>query len=691
MFQLGKSKKPKDLPKEMEPCSSTSDTVHGKPVMFISCKDCLASASLSNSKCREGVLRAMAQDSREADRLVLRKPFQKVYGKETVKTLRELAAALKEVSGKKLCPECQKMWARLWQDPLYVYYKLIESRCGKCEEAKAEVLERLDRTSFIEKAVKIGNKDEAYLRMFKPLLIPEVISSHVRTKPPEEKTLAGYSIGDVEIGIYPSNSRIDLYYFVKFPELNLSQDEVDMLDKAFEKLIGHKPEINFSPEMVRGEFRRIITDIVSGLSQGKKVDKAKMVEILYRHTVGYGIIEPILADEHVQDMFVDSGSSVVHIVHSEFGECVTNISMSRDEIEKLATRLRAASGRPFDASTPVLHAELEDFGVRVCGVCEPSTYRGTGFAFRRRKKKPWTLSEFVSANMIDSRTAGMLSFLVDSQNSFLVTGPRSSGKTSLLTALLLEIPQNMRIILIEDTPEIPVQAMKELGFKIEHLKTEAFAKGFELSTEDALRTSLRLGDSVLVIGEVRGPEAKALFEAMRIGAAGNVVLGTIHGSGVHDTWDRVVNDLGVPTTSFKAVDLVLSAGTIRSGESVRRYRRLLQVAEVLPGWTKEPKFHDLVSYKRGPDSWKVSASGSHKLAKAANTKGMSQRAVQDNIAVRSKMKQVLAELAKKENRPELMGPEMTVASNNQFLKLSSDAKSYLEVYKKWLAWLKKEI
>lgn len=359
--------------------------------------------------------------------------------------------------------------------------------------------------------------------------------------------------------------------------------------------------------------------------------------------------------------------------------------MTEDEIDKLTTRLRAVSGRPMDASSPVLHTELEEFGVRVCGIRPPSTYRGTGFAFRRRKSEPWTLAEMINVGMLDSKTAGLLSYLIDGQNSLLITGPRSSGKTSLLTSLLLEIPQNMRIIIIEDTPEIPIDALRDLGFKIEHMKTEAFSKGFELSTEDALRTSLRLGESVLVIGEVRGKEARALFEAMRVGASGNVVIGTIHGSSSYDTWDRVVNDLGVPSTSFKAVDSIINLGTIRKGDSVKRDKRLLDITEVGKDWINDPKkqMKPVVEYNRRSNRWKVKNNNAT-IRKIAEMKGLGLHKMKRNLETRGKIKNDLVKAVKK--NPKTITAKFVVSSNNKFIELASKTDNYNKVYREWKKW-----
>src|SRR3989338_8593492 len=116
----------------------------------------------------------------------------------------------------------------------------------------------------------------------------------------------------------------------------------------------------------------------------------------------------------------------------------------------------------------------------------------------------------------------------------------------------------VRQIVIEDTLELPVNQLRDLAYNIESLKSRSVITRVEteISPDEALRTALRLGDSSLIIGEIRSLEAKVLWEAMRIGALSSVVAGTIHADSAYGVFDRVVNDLGVPPTSFKATDIV---------------------------------------------------------------------------------------------------------------------------------------
>ncbi|PSH00703.1 MAG: hypothetical protein BRC30_02145, partial [Nanohaloarchaea archaeon SW_7_46_7] len=191
------------------------------------------------------------------------------------------------------------------------------------------------------------------------------------------------------------------------------------------------------------------------------------------------------------------------------------------------------SGRPLDEANPVLDTETEVEGgrARVAVIQESLSPEGLAFAFRRHRSRAWTLPLFVNNGMINALGAALLSFIVDGNRSVLFAGTRGAGKTSILSASMLEIMKNHRIVTVEDTLELPIPQMKELGYNVERMKSQSVItqNESELGADEAIRTSLRLGDSALVIGEVRSDEAQALYEAMRVGAVANFVGGTIHG------------------------------------------------------------------------------------------------------------------------------------------------------------------
>jgi flagellar protein FlaI len=271
---------------------------------------------------------------------------------------------------------------------------------------------------------------------------------------------------------------------------------------------------------------------------------------------------------------------------------------------------------------------------------------------------------------------------------------------------MLEIPQKFRIISIEDTLELPISRLQALGFKIQILHVQSATTGseVELRAEDALRAALRLGESVLVIGEVRGAEAKVLYEAMRIGASGNSVMGTIHGATTRDVFERVVYDLGIPATSFKATDAIVVAAPIRPGGSVSRVRRVVQITEVGKDWKVDPTirrgFADLMVYNQSDDQLKPTKRlrESSQLVEAIARKwGIKEVDVVNNLELRAHVQWALVKKSAELNMPKLLEARLVVASSNALHQLLEEQLRLhktidcSETFQHWQDWLKGEI
>ncbi len=312
--------------------------------------------------------------------------------------------------------------------------------------------------------------------------------------------------------------------------------------------------------------------------------------------------------------------------------------------------------------------------------------------------------------MLTPLAAGLISFLVDGARTMLIAGTRSAGKTSLLGAVLTEIMRKNRIITIEDTLELPTDALRDMGYNIQHMKVaSAMTKGTsEVPADEGLRTTLRMGDSCLIIGEVRSTEALALYEAMRVGAMANVVAGTIHGDSPYGVYDRVVNDLKVPKTSFKATDIVIVANPIKSPDGLHRWRRVTQISEIRKEWENDPMeehgFVDLMKYDSKTDELKPTHNlleGESEIVKkiAENVEEWSGSwaKVWDNILLRTKIKEKIVQVSDEENMPEILEAEFVIQANDEFHRASEEVKAqygFLDskrIYEKWEDWLKKAV
>jgi len=154
---------------------------------------------------------------------------------------------------------------------------------------------------------------------------------------------------------------------------------------------------------------------------------------------------------------------------------------------------------------PILDTQLEIGNVRarIAIIQRPLSPDGLAYAIRRHREQPWTLPLFVQNKMLNPFAAGLFSFLIDGSRTLLIAGTRSSGKTSLLGSLMLEIISKNRIIVIEDSLELPVESLRKLEYDILRMKVRSalLKTTTEVSADDGIRTSLRLGDSCLIMGE----------------------------------------------------------------------------------------------------------------------------------------------------------------------------------------------
>ncbi len=567
---------------------------------------------------------------------------------------------------------------------------------------------------------------QIYSEIFRPDVMPNFTFTRMISKVPDDAEICQqYDIANdydkSTVTIFKQKNKLKMFYHLSPPEYSLNEDHHLLLNLARQVLIEHKPTSDeFSdPGRTRQVFFNVARDLVQDLANSKHVslsyaDLNKLATILVRYTIGFGIIEVLLQDESLQDLLLNApaGMSPIFVRHNEYGECVTNLVVSQEDVESWAAKFRMLSGRPLDEANPILDTNLvlENAKARVAIVQNPLSPSGTAYALRRHRNKPWTLALFIKNKMISGLGAGLLSFIVEGSRTILVAGTRSSGKTSLLGSLMLEIMPKYRVITVEDTLELPVSDLKKLGYDILSMKVRsALTRGetTEVAASEGIRASLRLGDSGLIVGEIRSEEAKALYEAMRVGALANVVAGTIHGSSPYSVFDRVVNDLGIPVTSFKATDCIIAANPIKSPDGIHSWRRVLQIAEVRKKWTKDPLveggFVDLMKYNVEKDLLEPSddlINGDSEVLKdiASNVKGWAGDwdAVWDNVVLRQKIKEETVRFAEKLKKPEILEAEFNVLSSNAFHQISDKIIEEVglpvsdRVFPEWKNWLEKE-
>ena len=591
------------------------------------------------------------------------------------------------------------------------------------------LFEKTKLIQSIQKYLKDYQKGsrEIYHKIFKPDIIPNFTFTRLVSDLPEDSEIvAQYKISGEDydeslVTILKMKDESKLMYHLTPPEHSLSEDHNMLLNLARTVLIEHQPKAEelTDSDRIRSVFFNISRDLLRDLASTKGIKLSypelnKLAIILVRNTLGFGLVEVLLQDKNIHDISLNSPIArvPVYIKHGEYDECLSNIRPSQEDADSWAAKFRMISGRPLDEANPILDTQLEigKLRARIAIIQRPLSVDGLSYSIRRHRENPWTLPLFVKNKMLNPFAAGLLSFLIDGSRTLLVAGTRSSGKTSLLGSLMLEIIPKFRMIVIEDTLELPVESLRNLQYNIIRMKVRSalLKSGTEVSADDGIRTSLRLGDSSLIIGEIRSTEAEALYEAMRVGALANVVAGTIHGASPYGVFDRVVNDLKVPTTSFKATDIIAVCNPIKSADGLHSWKRMLQLTEVRKHWKTDPLtekgFVDLLKYNVQKDELEPTdeiINGDSEILKdiASNVKGWAGNwdAIYDNILLRAKIKKEVVDVAEKTGNEEILEAKFNTLSNHAFHRISDEVIQEIglplgdKVFPLWQRWLNNEI
>jgi type IV secretory pathway ATPase VirB11/archaellum biosynthesis ATPase len=596
-------------------------------------------------------------------------------------------------------------------DRLYVdsFDQKDEAACDACSQRFTMLLGEMAIA-----AAKVRDLNYAALA---PCIMPRFSRSRVLERPPPGSVfLRSYEVEPdgacpiMRVSLYGLPGSLEKLYFAMPWEYDMDPGDLSLIVDARDRLLKRRPGEDELPDAdgTRAFFTRHAKSALLGaaMARGLPLETGRLEQLaatFVKYTSGLGIMEDVLADPHIQDAYVNApvGATPLHVV-VDGEECTSNVYLSESDVEALISRLRAISGRPFSEASPVLDMDLEQFHTRVSAIGSPLS-RGLAYAFRRHKKTPWTLPQLVGRRMLPPYAAGLLSLLVDGHASLLITGTRGAGKTSLLSALMLEIPQSYRILAIEDTPELPVEDMQRHGWKVQGIGTRAAVAGSEaeFQASDALRAALRLGESALVIGEVRGVEARSLYEAMRVGASGNSVMGTIHGASCRDVLERVVNDIGVPPASFKATDAVVVCSTVRPGGASLRERRVTEIAEIVKtdwGDGADGAFDDLLQYEASADLLlagdRIDTGRSEALKNIAGRWGISIREVCAAAVVRGLMIGKIADAGRE--RPQVMEAGLYARYANRFRVACHDSRrrgrtDFEGAGIAWEGWFEKEM
>jgi flagellar protein FlaI len=295
---------------------------------------------------------------------------------------------------------------------------------------------------------------------------------------------------------------------------------------------------------------------------------------LKRDLSGYGPLEVLMRDPALEDLSCNGWDLPVFIFHKVYGSLPSSVVFGETELNQFVLKLAQKANKQISLSNPMVDATLPD-GARVqITYSDVVSTKGSSFTIRKFRADPMTPIDLIRLGTYSPKTLAFLWLAIEHHKSLLVVGGTASGKTSTMNAVSIFIPQNAKIVSLEDTREIQLPHKNWLPTQTRELNTEGLKGDIDLFA--LLKACMRQRPEYIIVGEVRGREAQTLFQAMNTGHA---TLSTIHAGTVQEAVNRLTHDpINVPPVMFQALDLVVVQSIYTLGK--RRIRRNMSIHEI---------------------------------------------------------------------------------------------------------------
>ena len=363
--------------------------------------------------------------------------------------------------------------------------------------------------------------------------------------------------------------RTDTYYDIKSTIFNALIDAIDLtqlgqLDRA----------------AARDEIRDIVNEIISLKDVAMSIaEQEELLEDICNDVLGYGPLEPLLARDDIADIMVNGSNTCFIEVDGKMLDAGIRFR-DNSQLLNICQRIVSQVGRRVDEASPICDARLAD-GSRVNVIVPPLSIDGPALTIRKFKKDRLKLDDLVRFGSITKEGATLLAIIGRVRCNVLISGGTGSGKTTLLNCLTGYVDHDERVITCEDAAELQLQQphVVRLETRPPNLEGEG-----EITMRDLVKNCLRMRPERIIVGEVRGPEAFDLLQAMNTGHDGS--MGTVHANSPREALSRLesmitMGGFALPSKTIKemivgSIDVIIQAARLRDGS-----RRITHITEVV--------------------------------------------------------------------------------------------------------------
>jgi len=425
-----------------------------------------------------------------------------------------------------------------------------------------------------------------------------------------------------------------LYYVVE-PELD--EYEHALLETLFEDV---RDPLVYRRDIDEGDTEAVLDDALHEHLEryGADVDMTsyyKLYYYLWRAFRGYGKLDPVMHDPHVEDISCDGYDLPLFVYHDEYTDIETNVQFAQEALDNFVVRLAQHSGRHISIGDPMVETTLPDGSRAELALGEEVTPRGSAFTIRKYADEPFTPIDLLDYGTFNIDQMAYLWLAIEHNKSLIFAGGTASGKTTSMNAISMFIPPRSKVLSIEDTRELSLYHDNWLS----SITRERLHEGTDVTMYDLLRSALRHRPEYIIVGEVRGEEAITLFQAMN---TGHTTYSTMHADSVRTVINRLENEpINVPRSMVQSLDvLCVQTLTRMDDERVRRNKTIAEI-EGIDQRTGELDYSTAFDWSADDDTF--SSSGSRLLDDIREDRGWTQEQLLTELGNRRRFLEYLWE------------------------------------------------
>jgi flagellar protein FlaI len=409
-------------------------------------------------------------------------------------------------------------------------------------------------------------------------------------------------------------------YFYVVDELTMTREERESY-KRLKNILEYELKAPRSDETLEGSFDRQLPGIIADHPTAfEGIDQVGLRKILYyleRDLVGYGKIDALMCDPHIEDISCLGLNKPVYLWHRKYENMRTNIVFSdEEELDDFITRIVHRQGKHVSIAHPIVDLTLPGKHRLAVSFGTETTPAGTSFTVRKFREDPITIVDLIMNETIDETIGAYLWMLMENKMSVMIVGPTGAGKTTTLNAIACLVKPDFKIISVEEVAEINLPQ--------ENWVSTIARPGFggdsegEVTLYDLIKSAVRHRPALILVGEVRGEEAYVLFQALATGHGG---LCTMHAEDVEAVIKRLTQPpMNIPKGIIPLMNCVIVVKQVKTPnfatlDRKASTRKIVRVSEINPS----EAIHDVFLWNSAVDTFQQGLEQSYLLTKIAKS------------------------------------------------------------------------